>query len=452
MKYLNILLVLVLLGSGSVSAATSKTIKLSLKQAIEMALKHSDDLKISQENVEKMEYTIIETRALALPQISGDVTWTKYMKVPTMPSPIIGTTGAQAGLVLGTEDVPVKQDYGISYGVTLTQPIWTFGKVGGALEIAKEALDIEKMSQKSTQFEVEYNAKTIYYSVLFSQKMLTISQASYQNALNNKQKLLAKFKHGRLSRYDNIKMSADIASRVPTVEEAKSNLNLAKKRMKMYLGIDDDISMVLTDKFRQVFGSKDENALKREMVAVSPSLEMLRKSVKVNDLVKGINKADFLPSIAGFAKYEYSGDSNKTLPESQDMSTTAVAGVTMTWKLWDSGATYGKYRQAVNDKKIAEIKYQKTLKGLKLLLESKVSEFKSLVETYEANKVAESLARKSYKISKQSFLSGRLSQSRLNDAELMLTGAKMKAESTIFKLNVTAAEIDKLVAKSSKGE
>jgi outer membrane protein TolC len=83
-------------------------------------------------------------------------------------------------------------------------------------------------------------------------------------------------------------------------------------------------------------------------------------------------------------------------------------------------------------------------KNLELELEKTLLEYNELLKTLPANIEAVSLAGQSFEMSQDLLKSGQMSVTDLNDAEMMLTGQKIKYETTLFKLNVALDKLEKL--------
>jgi len=102
----------------------------------------------------------------------------------------------------------------------------------------------------------------------------------------------------------------------------------------------------------------------------------------------------------------------------------------------------------INQSKIlktnAELLLEKKKKELILALENAVSVYNELIKTLAANKNAISLAETSFHMSQDLLRSGYMSVTNLNDAELYLTGQKIKKELTLVNLEINLADIEKL--------
>ena len=90
------------------------------------------------------------------------------------------------------------------------------------------------------------------------------------------------------------------------------------------------------------------------------------------------------------------------------------------------------------------ISLEKTKRLLGLDLEKSLIEFQSQQAIYTQNLHSIELAKKTFDISKKRFGSGQTSITELNDAELLLTQAKLSKEMTLFKINQLNAKINRL--------
>ncbi len=145
------------------------------------------------------------------------------------------------------------------------------------------------------------------------------------------------------------------------------------------------------------------------------------------------------------------GEGDKATVGSDKMNHIGVVGINLTIPIWNGGERSGQLKQAIVDKRNAELALRKAKKGFSLQLRNATSEYESLIEIYRSNIQVIKLARQSYGHTKDQFKSGKTTTARLNDAELMLTGQMLQKELTVYKLNTLMAKIEKLTS-SYKGK
>ncbi|HQP10436.1 MAG TPA: TolC family protein, partial [Candidatus Omnitrophota bacterium] len=173
------------------------SIKLDIQKAIAMSFAASENLKISENAIFRNQSKQKEELSDGLPQITGVVGWTDNFEYPD-----IATTAA-------------LKEYSADSGVALSQTVFTFGKISNAVSAAQKAVDASRFYKESTEQDIIYDTKASYYNTFFAGRILEIVEQSYKNAQQNKKILEDRSSQGRVSKYDNIKISSDISSRLP---------------------------------------------------------------------------------------------------------------------------------------------------------------------------------------------------------------------------------------------
>jgi len=409
---------------GSVSP-----IRLSLADAISRVLEHSEDLAISRQSIEKMDNTYTEVRASAYPQLSATLGWNTYIT-----SPVLAIAG---------QEFDFKQEYEASAGAMLTQVVWAFGKVSAAIDIARQAFSLERFTAEATAHEVAFMARQLYYTGVFARESAAIARRSYADAVKNDAALKERFIAGRVSRMDNVKMAADVAVRQSPVLKAEDQLARLLADIRSLAGLAADTPVVLTDGFSAVFVEYDARELQRRLVLHAPALKAMRQAVELKSRIAGLRERGHLPILSAYASYTYSGDGNAVIPR-DEMDPAIVAGLSLNFPLWDSGAIQGAFRQAVNDREIARLGYEKKKRELTVALDAALSQYRAYAAMYRADQEAIRLARESYRITQESFGAGQATLSQLNDAERQLTLAELQALTTLYNLHLLQATIARL--------
>ena len=62
-------------------------------------------------------------------------------------------------------------------GVSITQPIYTFGKIGNAVKGVKAAIKVAEASQEMTRREIRYSAVDMYWTAKMTDEIVDISRA-----------------------------------------------------------------------------------------------------------------------------------------------------------------------------------------------------------------------------------------------------------------------------------
>jgi outer membrane protein TolC len=408
-----------------------EVLHVSVEEAIDLALRKSEDFQIAANNIDKMRYAYKEARSAIYPHIEGEITWAHY---PEYPPAAAATT----------------KDYSLDTGVTASQVLWAFGRVSSALRMADKYIAISGLNKDIAKQEIVYNTKLSYYSVLLAERTLSIVTESYENARKNKSLLGKRASSGRSSKRDNIKMAADIASRLPEVNNARATFDSAMRTFKIIIGVDQAAPIALTDDFAADYRTLEVGGIKESLRENEPTLQALRKQIDADENMIKLRRANFLPTISAFATWDYKGIGDTYEIRRDNLDHYVVAGLKVSVPIWAGGERIAQLNQAKIEKANAILQLQKTTKEFALELDNALFEYHAYISTLEANREAVELAKESFDMTRDRFETGQVSLADLNDAELQLTNQRLSMVLTLYNLNTTLAKIEKLAATELK--
>jgi outer membrane protein TolC len=423
-----------LLVNLSVVFADDEILKISLKDAISMAIETSEDVQIKDNEVIRSNSQVREERSELFPHVSGSAIWSRNYEYPDIPA------------------AALTKEYDFNVGASLDQKLFTFGRISSAISAARKQLEASQWNKETTNQEVVYITKLAYYNVYLAKRTLEIAQESYGRVQENKGILEDRSSSGRASKYDNIKMAADIASRIPMVSNARANLNSALETLKRVIGVDTNVNIDITDNFATEYQTFNKEDLIRNLLEKQPTLKALEKNIDAaQDAIWG-KKAEYLPELSAFSTWNHKGSGNEYDIRSENLHDYGVVGLKVSMPIWEGGKRNEELQQAKIDKSNAELNLQKMTKDLQLELDAAVVVYNEFVETLHSYEDAVRLAGESFKLSQNMFHSGRISITDLNSAELLLTKEKINKETVLFNINGTLAKIEKLAVTEVIGE
>jgi len=432
------LMALVIIAVGIFAKADAQDnediLKVSLKDAVDMALKASEDVQISENEIVRSTSEFREEKAEIFPHISGLAVWSNNYEYPD-----IAATSAM-------------KEYSLDTGITIDQKLFTFGRISNAISAARNEIDVSRWEKEATKQEIIYITKFAYYNVYFAKQTLEIAQSSYERVQESKDILEQRSARGRVSRYDNIKIAADIASRSPSINNARANFNSAIQTLKRVIGVNSKKDIDIKDNLAEEYQALNIEQLSDELNDNQPVLKALEKSIVANELTIREKKAEYFPEISAFSTWNHKGSGDKYDIRSENLHDYGVVGLKVYLPIWEGGERKEELEQARIDKRNTELSLKKTIKDLLLELDTTVGEYNEFIKTLAANKEAVRLAEESFKLSQDFFRSGQISVTDLNDAELLSTREKLNKEKTLFNINLTLAKIEKLAVTEAIGE
>ena len=413
---------------------------LSLQDATEKIIEQSNDLKKADANIKKARAQLNAVNANRWMSIDGTVSYMNLIdpKNPTSSNgvEIPSDIGAilNHSLPIPLTDIP---DNVFSAGVQITQPIYTFGKIGNAVDAMHDAIDIYKSSKDLTLREVKYAAANLYWTAKMTDGVVAASQKNLDNARSAKKKLTAA---GRANRSNLIKIESDIASKEIDLSNAKFNRDTAYRMLKIMAGIDMDENVVLTDNFPDNFDPLDAPELK-----TNPQWDIYQKQINMYESNASSKRSGGYPTLAAIGSYSYySLSNNMGHLFDKEGSQSAYWGLALQVPLFNGGLHSANATiEAMN----AESARQELDKSKKLKTEeynTAVNKYKHLCDNLNKLKEAYNLAQKAYDVSANRFAAGQTSAIELSDVSGALYQMDMALLNAKYNILMSKESVKKL--------
>lgn len=419
-------LMAVIIACGFPIAAEASQLQIGLEETINRALATSEELKIKEKEADKTRGTYEQARSSMLPNVSASSSWTDNIEYKA-----------------GGE----KTDYSMEGGIDASQVLWSFGKVIYAVNSAGKAVEASRLNREAGRLDVIYAAKLSYYSCLLARNTLAITEKSYANALENKELMSKRSYGGRSPKYDIIRMNADVAARVPVVNEARTQYDSAVETLKKLIDAQSDSKVDLLGEFDEEYQELDYEQLTQQMKDSEPTLKSTRKLAEAAEEQVKSQYAGFLPTVSAFGHWGRSGGSNKKTMHLDDLSRNVYAGLRVSVPLWEGGAAQAELTQARAGRDIADLRVKQIDKEYFLELKKAYLKYEQHKSNLAANTEAVNLAEEAFKQAQEMFASGQIDATDLNSAELQWVNQRLNKEATLFSVNATLARIEKLTAK-----
>lgn len=411
---------------------------LSLNDAVEKIVEQSNDIKTADANVQKAKAQLSAVNASRWMSIDGTVSYMNLINVkdPTssdgisLPSDI----GAILGNVIPLDNIP---DNIFSAGVKITQPIYTFGKIGNAVDAVHDAIDMSKSAKDLTLREVKYAAANLYWTAKMTDEIVAASQKNLDNARVAKKKLTAA---GRANRSNLIKIESDIATKEINLSDAQFNRDTAYRMLKIMAGIDTDDEIVLTDNFPDKF-----EPLTVGKLTSNPEWDIYQKQIKMYESNASSKRAGGYPTLAAVGSYSFYSmgkDMGHMFDKEGDQA--AYWGLALQVPLFNGGIHSANATiEAMN----AEAARQDLDKSKKLKTEeynTAVNKYKHLCDNLSKLNEAHDLAQKAYDVSVKRFATGQTSAIELADVSGALYQMDMALLNAKYNILMSKESVKKL--------
>jgi outer membrane protein len=267
---------ILLFSSILLSKNASAQQKLSLEQCRQLAIERNNNLKAAQENINAAKAQKAQQDAGGKPTVDGSI------------------TGFYFGKPLNT----LLPEYGISPGVTVTQPIYLGGKIKLYKELADKNLEIQQEQKALTTSDVLYNTDKAYWQLVSANEQLKLAGQSKKQLAALYTDLNNQFTAGTTYKNDVLRAKVQQNQNELILTQARDYLTLAKLNLAQITGLGDSTNFTIADSVSGVFNTIQNNAELEEALKNRSEIRILQKYIASDRLQEKLLLADLKPSVS----------------------------------------------------------------------------------------------------------------------------------------------------------
>ena len=359
-------LLMFFLVAGLTSVQAQKEYKLSVYDAVELALKNTVDLKNLRIDSLKQQAQNNEVKGMALPQVSASAGVTHYLTLPKVLFPDAGETNIYS--VLNKEGVKdgngntiqtqqsfalrefsFVQPWNITAGVSVNQLLFQ-PEVFVALMARNTLIEFAGNNIKVAEDKIREQVQKAYYQVLIAQHQLEVLQKTIkrlEKLLSDQEQL---YKNGFIEKLDIDKTTVSLNNIKSTENQLKNIIELCFAALKFAMGLNQSDVVVLSDELNEKVIK--ENVLDEGTVNYNNRSEMqlLNSAKKLGAIDLKRYKLGYAPTLSVFYQFQQQGQQNKTFSQLTGSNwfwfNSNIVGLNMNVTLFDGLQRKYKIKQA----------------------------------------------------------------------------------------------------------
>ncbi len=402
------------------------TLRLSLQQAVQLALENNEDIGIARADLERAHGTKKEATAAALPHVGFRAGYTRNFL-----RPVIFFRDPSSDEVLQIE-IGEENDYLINF--SLDQVVFAFGRVGGAIKAADYYLKSNESNLEATRRNVKLETEIAYLNALLAVKVREIAIKSLDATQKHFEETKKKLRQNMASRFDSIRAEVEVKNREPAVLNAENAIRLARLNLKRVMSLDRNTPVILTDSL--VFEPEDyslEGAIE-DAYKMRADIQALRLYVSMNEKIYQVTKRNNFPYLSLVGGYTVQGPaSGQLFPDSDRFATSFGLGLSLSFPIFDGLKNRGKIAQARADVSAAQYSLQKLERVVALALNELFDQLGAERENLESQTATVNMAEEAYRLALVRFSNGLSTSLELEDSELALTVARLNYTEAVYR-------------------
>jgi outer membrane protein len=438
MNTLVIVAALAALGSDT-DADTSALVKVSMADAVRLALGSSELAQTSELDVERARAQLMQARAMALPQLTATLGFSRYSnfggQLPADVADAFSYAGGGAGFPSVTNAYTAN--------LTLSQLVYNGGQVSAALRAAAVFEQQSLRGHALSRVSVAYAARLTYASVLAQKAMLDVAAESVDLAARHLRDTRARRTAGFLTEFEELQASVQLQNAEAARIRARAALRTARDSMLRLLGLDLGREIELTDSLEALAAEGSVSTLRSYLDAAGEKrleIEITQMASELSGLAYQVSAAGMRPTLAIQAGYV--GTSGLEYWH-EDFTYDWTLGAQLRIPIFDGLAASGKRRQARAEFEQAKIRLESLRRDVEREVRSAYWRFETARE-YVASQVRNvSEAVYAEKLAEDRFRQGLVTSIAKEQARLGLVQAKTNLAQARFELFSSMLELQR---------
>ncbi len=297
-KQKQILFLLSIFLGGTLGLTAQEPLQLSLEDAVKMAHEKNTGVLNSKLDLKISEKKIRETIAMGLPRIDLKSAYTFLPKVPTI---IFGMPSDDPGAP-PAEPIELGVKHNLTTDITASQLIFNGSYIVG-LQATKVLYNLSIQNDEKTRLDVNESVINTYQMIQLSEESLKILQQNLDNVLKTKYEISEMYNQGFMEKtdVDQLEVTANVLRN--SMKQVESNLDMAYRLLKIQVGIDETVPVVVSDSTKSFESLMlESNQLIAEQFELTNNVDykLAQTSKQLAELNVKNEKSSYLPVITGF--------------------------------------------------------------------------------------------------------------------------------------------------------
>jgi outer membrane protein len=369
-------------------AGQDKKPRLTIQEAVKMALERNPEMFIAQSEMDELKGKITEVRSGAFPQAS----FQGYGLRLRDPSILNSSSFDKVPQEFRDALDPIPSNM-FNFGVEVKQLLYSAGKVRTALQLAKESLEEKAAAREAVQQQLTFKVFQAFNNMLLVDANRQVIQETRRQRMKHLELARNRFKDGAATEIDVLRSEVNVANTEPELIRAENRVQLARARINNLIVVDLDSPTEIegTLEYRPwSAGSLAE--IQKRALELRPELAVARRQVQEARLTLSLANAENKLTVDMAAAYGY------TVREPKNLFNTNFTtwNVTLNFKIpfFDSGRKSGLVSQAQSRLNAAEQRLAQLENDVHLEVQQAFDDMRSAEKAIAAAKLSVNQAEK----------------------------------------------------------
>jgi len=393
---------------------------ITLEQALELARKRANQIRLSELDIKKAEEEIKRARAGILPQVSVSYSYTHF------------------GQDLALGFTPNNRQSAV---LQLNQTIFN-KQVFELIKLANIQRELQSLIKEDVQRTLESQVKDLFYGLLYRKELVKLQEENLNYWEENYRVVSAKFSAGVVPKVELLRAQSQLEQAKSQLEQARADYLRALEDFKALLKLEGDVEPEGTLELEE-FDLKEEELL-QALKEKNSTLRVAKKSVELAQGTVELKRAQNLPTVNGFANYQLFTGKRSPVGDTEWLRGYSF-GVSINYLIFDgfsrkaeiSGAEIDLLKQREN---LLQLEYdlRARLRGILLSINSLQTQIKAVKSSLE-------FAKEGLRLSTERYRLGVGSQLELLEARANYNNLLANYYLLLYQYNSSLASLERLI-------
>jgi len=437
---------------------------LNLEESINIALAENLTVKSAEAGLEIAKQKVNEARAGFMPVLSATGSYTYFGELPTMDidfdlsafglSPelmqMMGMDTPPADEESKSGGIPVGSVDTYSAGLSLQQPLFTWGKIYNNYKQAKISMEASQQAYEAAKRQVTLDVTKAFYGVLLTEKLVNVAEKAVSQVEAHVKVAQDLLDAGMATDFDLLRAKVQLANFKSLLIRARNGLTLSKDSFKNTIGMDLNAQINVAGELVYKPLDLDLDQLIESAMANRPEIKQLKLQEQVGKKYISLAKAGNKPNLALLGNYNLESNADKMgdVFDRDEWNKNWNIILALQVPIFDGLATRARVKQAENGLEQIRIGMEQLTDGVGLEVRAA---FLGLRESEELLKVqAETVqqAEESLRIANLRHKNGMITSVELMDTELAFTQAQTNQFNALHDYVIAVAKLEKASASN----
>ena len=437
---------------------------LTLEEALRLAEDASEPVQIARAGVTRSRGEVLQARGERLPQVYGSLAYSRALAsefeglggggsdttstqqprncgrfVPNPSLPVAQRLdslehavdcAASANPFAAFGDLPFGRENTWRFGLTLSQPLFTGGRIEAQNRIADAGRTRAEIELASQRAQLALDVTQAYYDAALADRLAAIAEATLAQADTTLAQVRLAQQVGTQPEFDVLRAQVQRDNQLPQVIQRRADRDLAYTRLRLLLDLPADAPLALTTSLEETRAvpvgrfAANEGLLGDTTVAQRAPVQQAETLVATQEGALAVARAQRLPNVSLTSSYGRVAYPDDALPGWDDFRSNWTVGAQLSMPLFTGGRLRGQQMVAEANLLEARARLRQAQDAARLDTRVALERLEAARAQYQASQGVVEQARRAYAIAEVRYREGLSTQVELADSRILLQQAQ----------------------------